>query len=82
MLARNGDGACSWSELVSQPYSLNPNTWYAIRAEARGSHLKLSIEGKTVFEYDDPKLASGFFYLIVNNGATVRFADIRVVPTE
>ena len=76
-------GTCGdWTELAQHPYSLATNTWYTIRAEARGAHLKLLIDGKTVLEGDDPKLTHGFFYLGVDKGATVQFADIRVLSTQ
>ena len=81
ILARNGNAACTWTELVRRSYPLEPNAWYVIRTEARGAHLKLSIDGKTVLEYDDPKMERGFFYFVIGNDATVQFANIRVIPT-
>jgi len=76
-------GTCGdWTELAQHPYSLATNTWYTIHAEARGAHLKLLIDGNTVLEGDDPKLIHGFFYLAVDKGATVQFADIRVLSTR
>lgn len=69
---------CTNKPLIEKPYTITLQTWYTIRAEIIGTHLKLLINGAPVIDWEDATSTRGNYYVNLGHNAIIQFDDVRV----
>ena len=69
------------SKIEEVPVKVTTGQWHTLRFEAKGSHLKVAFDGKTVIEKDDTTFSEpGKVGLWTKADSVSAFADLKIEP--
>ncbi len=68
-------------KILEAPVKVTPGEWHTLRFEAKGPHLTVTFDGKTVVEADDTTFAeAGKVGLWTKADSVSAFADFKIAP--
>jgi hypothetical protein len=71
------------SKIEEVPAKVTAGEWHTLRFEAKGSHLKVDFDGKTVIEKDDTTFAEvGKVGLWTKADSVSAFDDLKIEPVR
>ena len=71
------------SKIEEAPVKVTGGEWHTLRFEAKGSHLKVAFDGKTVIEKDDATFSEpGKVGLWTKADSVSAFADLKIEPVR
>ncbi|SRR5581483_3004596 len=63
---------------TTRAFTFQTGTWYAIRIEARGSELILTIDNNRLFSATDDRITNGGFNFEIRQGNQIMFDDLNI----
>ena len=71
---RDPAGTFRVGTITTKPYPFELDKWYTLQCEVKGSKMKASVDGQSVIEAEDDRVAHGYVSLLAGN-CRVRYDD-------